>query len=161
MAQLERVRKHRNYLFANKGTKEAPTWARVKTSTDFAISFNAETETFDYIADENPSDEIKSYKPVIGQTQTAYINDFIFDYIFEFAFGQKVGMEAVTEGMIVFQQKGTAPESYKAWRFEMAVKIETYDLVAGTLSYSMAIRGTIDRGEASIDVDGSPVFVGA
>ena len=155
--QLERVKKHKNYLFTNRGTKENPDWIRVKTSTDFALTFNAETETFDYIADENPSDELKSYKPTIGQTQTAYIGDFVFDYIFDFAFEQKAGMAAVTEGMVVFQQKNENGE-YAAWRFDMGVTIDTYDLVSGTLSYQMGVRGTVERGSATIDTDGKPLF---
>lgn len=161
MADMERVKKHKNYLFANRGGSVTPSWVRVKTATDFAIKFNAETETFDYISDENPTDEIKSYKPTIGQSQTAYINDFIFDYVFDYAFEQKVGTSAVTEGMVVFQQKDITGLKNLAWKFDMAITIDTYDLVAGTITYTMSIRGNILRGLATISEQGEPVFENA
>lgn len=154
----ERVKKHKNYLFVNRGTDAAPDWIRVKTSTDFAIAFNAETETFDYIDDENPTDEIKSYKPVIAQTQTAYIGDFVFDYVFDYAYDLKAGTSAKTQGILVFQQKGEAAGANKAWKFNMTITIDTYDVVAGTLTYTIGINGTIDRGEAVVDEAGVPVF---
>ena len=69
---LEKVKKYLNRLFLDTTPeKEAPTWKRATKSTDLAIAMNAETETFDFIADESPTDEIKSYKPTITQTQTS------------------------------------------------------------------------------------------
>jgi len=157
---LEKVKKHLNYLFLNTAPgEEEPVWKRAKTSTDFAIAMNGETETFDYIADENPTDELKSYKPSISQTQTAYIGDAVYDYIFSLYEKQGVGTDAVTKGMIVYQQKKTIVEAEEniAVQFDALITIDTYDMVAGTITYTIGQRGTPTHGTATIE-DGVPTF---
>lgn len=160
-AVRELVKKHLNKLFLDVDpASETPDWKRVKTSTDFAVAMNAETETFDYIADEIPTDELKAYKPQIAQTQTAYIGDPIYDFIFGLYEKQAVGTDAVTKCMIVFQQEKTVGETKEkiAQMFDALITIDTYDIVAKTLTYSIAQRGSVQHGTAVLDEDGKPVF---
>lgn len=153
---LEKAKKNLNYLFLNTTPEaEEPTWKRARTSTDFAHAMNAETETFDYIADEGPTDELKSYKPTIAQTQTAYIGDPVYDYVFGLYDKQGVGSDAVTKGMIVYQQKKTVAEAQEnvALQFDALITIDTYDIVAGTLTYTIGQRGTPTHGTAVVAND--------
>ena len=157
---LEKVKKYLNRLFLDTTPKkEAPTWKRATKSTDLAIAMNAETETFDFIADESPTDEIKSYKPTITQTQTAYIGDPIYDYIFSLYDKQGVGSDAVTKAMIVYQQKKAVSEAQEnvALQFDALITIDTYDIVAGTITYTIGQRGTPTHGTAVIE-DDAPTF---
>lgn len=157
---LEKVKKHLNYLFLDTTPGgESPTWKRARTSTDLAHAMNPETETFDYIADESPTDELKSYKPSIAQTQTAYIGDPVYDYVFGLYESQGVGSNAVTQGMIVYQQKKAVAEAQEnvALQFEALITIDTYDIVAGTITYTIGQRGTPTHGTAVIEND-APTF---
>lgn len=158
---LEKVLKHLNKLFLNTTPKEqTKDWKRVKTSTDFAIAMNAENETLDFIADESPSEELKSYKPSIAQTQTAYIGDPIFDFIYSIYEAQAVGTDAVTQGMIVYQQEKEVGETkaHIAQMFDVLITIDTYDIPAGTITYTINQRGSVTHGTATVDEDGKPVF---
>ena len=158
---LELVRKHLNKLFLDTAPgAAAPVFTRVKTSTDFAVAMNGETETKDFIADENPSDDLKSYKPSIAQTQTAYIGDPVYDYIFSLYEKQAVGTEAITKCLIVYQQEKEVGETKEhiAQLFDVLITIDTYDLVAQTITYTLSQRGTPAHGTATLDEDGKPVF---
>lgn len=158
---IEKVRKHLNKLFLNTTPKsQTATFMRVKTSTDFAIAMNAENETLDFIADESPSEELKSYKPSIGQTQTAYIGDPIYDYVFSLYEAQAVGTDAVTQAMVVFQQEKTVGEAkaHIAQLFDVLITVDTYDIAACTLTYTINQRGSVKHGTATVGEDGKPVF---
>lgn len=150
--------KHLNYLFLNTSITGTAAWKRVKKSTDFAIAYNAETETYDYIADASPTDELKSYKPSIAQTQTAVIGDDIYDFIAEIARAQKVGSEAVTQAMIVRQQKNSGNTANLAEKFDVLITIDTDDMVAKTITYTISQRGGVTLGTAAISEDGVPTF---
>ncbi len=163
MAELTRVKKHLNYLFLDTTPGEtSATWKRAGKSTDFAIAMNNEQETFDYIADESPTTELKSYKPTVAQTQAAYIGDSIYDYVFDLYNQQATGSDAVSKGMIVYQQKSGTGESAPnvAIQFEALITIDTYDIVAGTITYTIEQRGTATKGTAVV-TDGAPVFTAA
>ena len=160
MPTLERVKKYLNYLFLDTTPAgESPTWKRATKSTDLAIAMNAETETFDFIADESPTDEIKNYKPSISQTQTAYIGDPVYDYIFDLYNKQGIGSDAVTKAMIVYQQTKTVGSATKniALQFDALITIDTYEIVAGTITYTIGQRGTPTHGTATI-AEGVPTF---
>ncbi|HBU13329.1 MAG TPA: hypothetical protein DEB31_11625 [Clostridiales bacterium] len=163
MPDLERVKKYQNYLFLNITPKaETPSWKRVGTATDFAAAMNGETETFDYIADESPTTELKTYKPTIAQTQTAYIGDPIFDYVFDLYNRRATGSDAVGQGMLVYQQKaGMGDDAGNvAVLFDALITIDTYDIVAGTITYTIEWRGTPVNGTAKV-VGGEPAFTAA
>lgn len=158
---MERVKKHLNYLFLDTTPGEASeTWKRAGKSTDFAKAMNAETETFDYIEDENPTTELNSYRPSISQTQAAYIGDPIYDFVFDLYFRQATGSDAITKCMEVYQQKNSDSTANLAEQCDALITIDTYDRVAGTITYTIEQRGTATKGTATV-VDGAPVFTPA
>lgn len=152
----EMRKKHLNYLFLNTGTKETPAWVRVSKSTDFAIAYNGETEVFDYIANENPTTELQRYSPSIPQTQKAIIGDGIYDFIADMARKQKTGLDAVVQAMIVRQQKDSSGKNL-AETFNALLTIDTDDFVAGTITYTIAQRGDVTLGTATV-AEGKPTF---
>ena len=65
---LSMVKKHKIGLFLHDGTK----YRRVKKSQTLTLSMNPTETEYDYIADENPTTEVDSYKPSIDQDLTMY-----------------------------------------------------------------------------------------
>ena len=160
MAELERLKKHLNYLFLNispSGT--SPQWKRASKSTDFAVRMNGKSETYDYIADEGPTEDLTGYAPELSQTQTAYIGDPVYDYVFSLYSNQATGSDAVTDALLVYQQK--SGNANAAAKFAATVTIDTYDIVAGTIKYKLQQRGAAERGAATVASDGSVSFTGA
>ena len=157
------IKKHLNFLFLDTAPGEsAEAWKRVGTATDFAHAMNAETEAFDYIADENPTEELKSYKPTLAQTQAAHVGDPIYDFVFRLYKTQATGGDAVTKAMIVYQQKVSTEEDAgnEAIQFNALITIDTYDFVAKTITYTISQRGTPVHGSAKV-VDEKPTFTPA
>lgn len=151
-------KKHLNYLFLDiTGGSASPSWKRAKKSTDFAIAYNAETETKDYIENAVPSTELTKYAPSIAQTQTAVIGDDIYDYIANLARTQAVGNDAKTNAMIVRQQRNVGNTANLAETFAALITIDTDDFVAGTITYTITQCGDPTYGTASI-ANGVPTF---
>ena len=160
MPEYERLKKHLNYLFLNVAPGGAnPDWKRASKSTDFSVKMNAKSETYDYIADAGPTEDLKSYAPEVSQTQTAYIGDPVYDYVFSLYAGQRTGSDAVTDALLVYQQKQGSGNA--AAKFSATVTIDTYDIVAGTIKYKLTQRGSAKGGAASVAPDGSVTFTEA
>lgn len=151
-----RAKKHLNYLFLNTGSIDNPLWARATKSTDFSISYGASTETFDFISDEVPSNEVASYKPTLGQTQYAYIGNKIYDYIIEKARNLDKGESATTQVMIVYQESLNGAN--RADLYDCTLIWDTNDIVAGTITYTINFKGNPQHGTATINEEGQPVF---
>lgn len=151
-------KKHLNYLFLDVSDTSTPSWKRCSTSTDFAITYNANTEERDYISYANPIDELENYKPSIGQTQTAYIGDPIYDFVADLARRQAVGDDAVTDCMIVRQEMNSGGTAHLAEKFPALIVIDTDDMVAKTITYTINYHGDVEYGTATIS-SGVPTFV--
>jgi hypothetical protein len=113
MATYEKRKKHKNYLFINTGTKTTPKWVRETKASDFAIAYNPQTETYDYIADELPTTETTSFQPAIEQTLYAYDGEPVYMYLIDKARNFARGSDAEGQIMLVYQE--TDSES-KTWR---------------------------------------------
>ena len=148
---LERVKKYNNYLFINviPSTPVTPSWGRVGKSTEWTDNMNPATETFDYIEDTAPTDELSTYKPSTSVPHTAYIGDPVYDFIFELYRKQATGSDAVTQLMKVFQQKNTAGANL-ALTAEALITIDNYNFATGILTYTVTQRGTPTHGTARI-----------
>ena len=156
--ELERLKKHLNYLFLNTAPGGAsPAWKRAAKSTDFSIKMNGKTETYDYIADAAPTEDLTAYSPEITQTQTAYLGDPVYDYVFSLYSAQATGSDAVTDALLVYQQKDPGGQNL-ASKFSCTVTVDTYDIVAGTVKYKLKQRGTAAGGSASVAPDGGVTF---
>lgn len=78
------------YIDLNKGNGE-PKWARVRKSTIFELSANAQEETFGYIDSPNDATEVTSYQPQLPLETITESGDEVFrfmqDYLFAFPLG--------------------------------------------------------------------------
>lgn len=146
-------KKHLNYLFLDVSASNTADWKRVKTSTDFAIQYNPNTEEYDYISYENPIDVLESYKPSIPQTQTAYIGDPIYDFVANIARRQLVGEDAVCNCMIVRQETNAGGTAHLAEKFPVLITIDTDDMVAKTITYTINYHGNVEYGTATVSSD--------
>lgn len=155
------VQKFKIAPFLNKTPNgENPTWIRIKKATAFDLSFNPETLTLDFIADESPSEILKQYKPQINQSITMYKGEPDYDYIFDRLFNMDTGADAETDFLLVFfQEENTvgAKTYYKAWQSKCMLSLADMNSVDSTITFNISLNGTIDRGYIEL-VDGSPVF---
>jgi len=152
MAKYERRKKHKNYLFINTGTKESPAWVRETKASDFAIAYNPQTESYDFIADELPTKETTSFQPAIEQTLYAYDGEPVYMYLINKARNFARGSEAESQIMLVYQETD-ADGKNSADVFDVSFDWGTDDLVAGTLAYTINLNGMPQHGTAEITVD--------
>lgn len=78
------------YIDLNKGVGEYK-WARVRKSTIFELSSNAQEETFGYIDTQNDTTEVTSYQPQLPLESVPESTDevyaFMQKYLFDFPLG--------------------------------------------------------------------------
>lgn len=157
---MERTKKHLNYLFLDTtGGSDDPTWARVGKSTEWTDTMNPSTNTYDYIEDASPTDELESYQTSVSVPLTAYIGDPCYDYVFELYSEQKTGTDAATKVLRVFQQKKDA--SNLAQMTDALITIDNYNIATGIITFNIGQRGTPINGTAEVGADGQPVFTPA
>lgn len=153
----EMVKKWKIALFLNNGTPGAPDWVRVKKSTAFDLTLNADVQEFDYIADESPTKELMKYAPALSQSLTMYKGEPDYAMIFDNFYELKTGSAAKTEVLLVFFQEETAPNTFKAWKSECSVVCNDLNSVDSTLTFDINFAGTIAKGNAVV-TGGVPVF---
>lgn len=136
----------------------ADNFTRIAKSTTLTIAMNPETETYDYIVDESPTDELTKYKPSIEQDLSTIKGEPDYEFIFKQFFDMKTGSEAQVNAMIVFMaMPGTAENSFKAWKSKVSVIINDYDAVAKKINFTVSFGGTMQKGTATL-ASGKPVF---
>lgn len=160
MGKQGKIKKHEIALFINAGTKEAPNFIRIKKATELKLSFNAKTEDYDYIADENPTTELEQYQPGIeGLPLTMYREEPDFKMLWDYAYNLKTGGESTTNALCVFKFDEEAPTTgkWKAWHFDVSVIIKELDAVEGKLQFDLKLKGTVEKGTVT-ENEGKPLF---
>jgi hypothetical protein len=150
------IKKQHVALFINSGTSSVPVWKRIQKSTDNTISMNGETKTFDFIADESPTDEIDRYKPSLSQPLTMYKGNEDYEYFFNKFFAQSTGEDAHAEVLIVFYGADVA-SAYKAWKSSCIILLDNMNPVESTITANINFNGDTDKGTAVVTA-GVPVF---
>lgn len=143
------VKKHLIGLFLNTGTKSVPAWTRIKKSTELTISMNPETEDFDYIADENPTTELKKYKPTIDQDLTMYKEEPDYKMLWDYFYQMKTGSDAHVDCLVVFMQEGNPTTGYSAWKTDSVISVQDLNAVDSKLNFQILFGGDIARGLAT------------
>lgn len=143
------VKKHLIGLFLNTGTKSVPVWTRIKKSTELTISMNPETEDFDYIADENPTTELKKYKPTIDQDLTMYKEEPDYKMLWDYFYQMKTGSDAHVDCLVVFMQEGNPTTGYSAWKTDSVISVQDLNAVDSKLNFQILFGGDIARGLAT------------
>ena len=156
------IKKHQIALFFDSGTEpSSPTWKRIKKSTELTLSFNPETEEFDYIADENPTTELTKYAPSLEQPLKMYEDEPDFNFFWEKCYNLPTGTSAKVPMLIVFMfgASGSGPEAeYKAWKVDCMVSFNEMNGVDSELNFELLFGGNIDRGTVTV-TGSSPDYV--
>lgn len=162
------VKKHQIAPFLNKAVgsdglvdKTTPDWMRICMSTAFDLNMNPETEDRDYICDENPTTELKNYKPSFNTPLVMHKNEPDYEFIFGKFFNQDTGDKAKSELLLVFFQEpvdsADTPTHFKAWRVDCTIILKDLNSVDSTLSFDTNFAGTIKKGYVTIS-EGAPTF---
>lgn len=162
------VKKHQIAPFLNKAVgsdglvdKSTPDWMRICMSTAFDLNMNPETEDRDYICDENPTTELKNYKPSFNTPLVMHKNEPDYEFIFGKFFNQDTGDKAKSELLLVFFQEpvdsADTPTHFKAWRVDCTIILNNLNSVDSTLSFDTNFAGTIKKGYVTV-TNKVPVF---
>lgn len=131
-------------------------WQRIDKSTVFEIEMNAETESFDYISQELPTEEIAGYAPSMDQEIATYRGNPIYDFMFKRFYNCDVSHART---LICFPQD--ADGKLPAWLVEdTTLVLDAMNWAEGKITWSMKFGGDIQRGTYSV-TGGVPVFTAA
>lgn len=148
------IRKHQIGIFLKDPTGE---YVRIKKSTELTLSMNPETEDMDYIADENPTTELKKYKPSLSQPLTMLENEADFKFIWDKFYNMAVGDSAKVDTMLVFMFDGTPSDGYKAWETTSVLSFNDLNGVDSQINFDVLFGGEIKKGTATMAA-GKPTF---
>ncbi len=147
------IKKHLIALFVDTSDSSTPAFKRIKKSTELTIAMNAETEDYDYIADEYPTTEIEKYKPSIEQPLKMIAGEDDFEYFFEFFRDMKVGDDAKTKAMVVFlfDNQGTDQSpAYGAWLTTATITMNEMNGNDSELNFQIGFGGDTKVGTATV-----------
>lgn len=147
------VKKHKVAIFINTGEQ----YKRIKKSTTFELQFEANTETFDFIADVNPTELTKNYKISLPQDITMIKGEPDFEFFYEKMYNLPVNPEVKAKVMIVFMFDGDKSLGYKAWETEAQIVYDNLNSVDSKINVNINFGGTIKLGTATA-LDGTPSF---
>lgn len=148
------IEKHQVGLYLLKDTA----FMRIQKSTVLPIAMNPQTESYDYISDESPTEELKKYKKSIDQDMTAIKGEPDYELIWDYYFNMKTGQKAKTEVMIVyFEMPGTLPNTFLAEKAECTISVTDYDAVTSKINFQIMFGGTVTQGTAALTL-GVPTF---
>ena len=144
----------------------SPDWAQIKKSTSFTLAFNPQTKTFDFISDEQPTEEIESYQPSLAQSLTMFKGEPDYERIFGMVYDLPTGADAHRPVLIVFYKEtasytpsgGAETTVFKAWEDDALVKLNQMDTVNENIDFDLAFND-IKRGAVTIGANGKPSFI--
>lgn len=142
------VKKYEIAIMLNTGTDAAPAWKRIQKSTTLTISMNPQTVDLDYIADVNPTTELKNYKPTLDQDLTMYRSEEDYKMIWPYFYEMRTGSDAHIGCMIVFKQEGDPVNGYAAWLTDSILSVQDMNAVESKLNFQILFGGTIETGTA-------------
>ncbi|MCR4627399.1 MAG: hypothetical protein K5640_07090 [Treponema sp.] len=157
------VKKHQIAPFLNKAVGDAglvdktnPDWMRICKTESFDLNMNPETETRDYICDEQPTTELKKYNPSFNTPLVMHENDDDYDFIFGKFFNMDTGDKAKSEVLLVFFQEpvdttAATHTKFKAWRCDCTIVQNDLNSVDSTLTFDTNFNGNVKKGYVTID----------
>lgn len=160
------IKKTKTVPFINVGTSSSPSWKQIKKSTTFTLAMNPQTQTFDFISDEIPQNEIDRYQPSLAQSLTMFKGEDDYQTIFDMLFERATGEDAHREVLIAFYKETasytptgeTDPVTvYKAWKVDATVTLNQMDTVNENIDFDLAFN-SITEGAVSVSAQGVPSF---
>lgn len=126
-------------------------WERVRKSTIFELSSNAQEETYGYIDTQNDTTEVTSYQPQLPLESVPESTDKVYAFMQKYLFDFPLGSDTQVPFMLVYPiigDDGTVNEKYRnAIIFDEAVvsnlALNTVDQLA---TWTEMLNGTPKRG---------------
>lgn len=151
-------KKSQTKLFLQTVEGQTPTWVRIGKSTVFDLSMNAQTESFDYIQDDMPTEILDYYKPELPVEYIASEGDAGFDALWTMFEALAVGSDANKPILIVFPKAGAAAGTFRAWSMNATVVFENLTTTEKKLKLSLYVGGNVAHGTVSFSQGGDPTF---
>lgn len=152
-----KIKRSQFATFLNVGSVTTPDYARFgKGIADQEIDYGPESETNQWIHEDNPSTELNNYAPKFDTEQKTYLNEPIFEYMYEKMRARAVGTEAETDYLKVYMFKKLADGVYEAEKCNCTVAISNFS--GSSMSYSVNENGDPISGYATIDESGKITF---
>lgn len=134
-------------FLGDRGT--TPNWTQIKKSTSFTLSYNPQTKTYDFISDEQPTEEIESYQPSLAQSLTMFKGEPDYQKIFDMAFDLPTGEDAHRPVLVVFyKEQGTTASTtvitYEKTEDETVDASKTYYTKEGDVYTEVAEPSDLD-----------------
>lgn len=133
---------------ATGGTSE--TWLRIKKSTTLTITQNPETETFDYIADETATTEIKQYNPSIDQDIAILPDEPDYMWFFEQYKKHPVGTDAHFDVLLTYLCDKQSDGVYYAVKQEAVISFTDFNSTDGTINVAITFCGSPIEGTTTV-----------
>lgn len=136
MAQLTNIDR---WAYINKGTKDAPVWARIGEGvTGLTPSNNPITDQKHYINHKNPNTQILGFAKQWSMALERYVGDDANDYIAGLA--EKTGADIVSELVIVEYHDSAAATAKPAKKYEVTVVINSEGAIQGGAAMDMDVE---------------------
>lgn len=148
------IKKHEIALFVDKSATSTPNYVRLCKSTELTLSMEAQTEEYDYIADENPTTELESYNPQIEQALKMIKGEPDFDFFWEKFYNMATGEDAKVGGMIIFKfdsEEVGNTTYYRAWKPRFTIVYNEMNCNDSELNFNLNTAGTVEKGYATIE----------
>jgi len=141
MASTQQKRSQMRHFLNTAPSAGTPTWSWINTGhAALTTSYNAETDTQQWIGEDSGSTFVMGYAPTIDTEQVAYAGDPVFDFVDNLSWTLAKGAAAETDYVEVRLYKGTGPQ-YPARRFRVSISIESEgDAATDPLSRSYTIN---------------------
>lgn len=150
-------KKSQTKLFLDTSSTSTPSYVRIGKSVVFDLAMNAQTESFDFIEDDMPTEILDYYKPELPVEQLASEGDPGFDALWNMYEALAVGSDAIKNVLIVFPKAGTTTGSFRSWLVPATVVFTNFTTTEKKLKVSLFFGGTIKHGTVII-TDGAPAF---
>lgn len=134
-------------------------WTRIGKSIVFDLAMNAQTESYDFIQDDMPTEILDYYKPELPIEHIAAAGDAGFDELWDMFESMAVGNDAIKKALIVFPKAGTTSGTFRAWVMNVTIVFTNLTTTEKKLKLTLYFGGTAERGEVAFDsTTGAPTF---
>lgn len=133
----------------NKGAGEDYNWVPIDLSTQFELSYGANTESKSYICYKNDSTEVTSYSPELPQEIVLDNTNPLYKFMDEYLHSFPVGSDAKIPFLFVRPDLTSGEATVGLLWKEATVTGDTLNTVDGVLSFNIALNGDPVEGTVS------------
>lgn len=158
MPTLEVLQKHKAIPFINGATEASPNWLRIGKSTICELSYNPQTETYDFIENRMPTVEVESYQLSMEQELQLTSGDPAFEFLAAWFRDPNahIGENASVDFLWVWNIPSGA--DFYAWRCDAKLTLNNYNTVDKKMSFNISITDYI-QGTAAVTGEGAGATV--